>query len=151
MLQVSLPLRRDGTDGQAEVFWSLQPLGPNRADLTDEDLQPISGSVIFLSGQSDASINFTIMADDIPEVNETLLLTLDRYEFTQRQVTAKKHRTCAFLWQESCIKIIYLSHSFLYRDECVWFGSSGSLCSDENGGSLSPSRSSPAGWRLCAL
>lgn len=91
MVQVSLPLRRDGTDGQAEVFWSLQPLGPNRADLTDEDLQPISGSVIFLSGQSDASINFTVMADDIPEVNETLLLTLDRYEFTQRQVTAKKN------------------------------------------------------------
>lgn len=87
MLQVSLPLRRDGTDGQAEVFWSLQPLGPNRADLTDEDLQPLSGSVIFLSGQSNASINFTVMADDIPEVNETLLLTLDRYEFTQRQVT----------------------------------------------------------------
>lgn len=88
MLQVSLPLRRDGTDGQAEVFWSLQPLGPNRADLTDEDLQPVSGSVIFLSGQSDASINFTVMADDIPEVNETLLLTLDRYEFIRRQVSA---------------------------------------------------------------
>ncbi|XP_029685938.1 LOW QUALITY PROTEIN: adhesion G-protein coupled receptor V1 [Takifugu rubripes] len=75
---VNLPLRRDGTDGQAEVFWSLQPLGANRADITDEDLQPVSGSVIFLSGQSDASINFTVMADDIPEVNETLLLTLDR-------------------------------------------------------------------------
>lgn len=88
MLQVSLPLRRDGTDGQAEVFWSLQPLGPNRADLTDQDVQPVSGSVVFLSGQSDASINFTIMADDIPEVNETLLLTLDRYEFIQRLVAA---------------------------------------------------------------
>uniref|UniRef100_A0A3Q3GBS3 Adhesion G-protein coupled receptor V1 n=1 Tax=Labrus bergylta TaxID=56723 RepID=A0A3Q3GBS3_9LABR len=63
---VSIPLRRDGTDGQAEVFWSLQPTGP------------LNGSVIFLSGQSDAFINFTILADDIPEVNETLLLTLDR-------------------------------------------------------------------------
>ncbi|XP_042344940.1 adhesion G-protein coupled receptor V1 [Plectropomus leopardus] len=75
---VSLPLRRDGTDGQAEVFWSLQPIGDNRADITIKDLDPLSGSVVFLSGQSDASINFTIMADDIPEVNETLLLTLDR-------------------------------------------------------------------------
>uniref|UniRef100_UPI0037E7935A adhesion G-protein coupled receptor V1 n=1 Tax=Semicossyphus pulcher TaxID=241346 RepID=UPI0037E7935A len=75
---VSLPLRRDGTDGQAEVFWSLQPIGANREDITTKDLQPLNGSVIFLSGQSDASINFTIMADDIPEVNETLLLTLDR-------------------------------------------------------------------------
>ncbi|XP_044053980.1 adhesion G-protein coupled receptor V1 isoform X2 [Siniperca chuatsi] len=75
---VSLPLRRDGTDGQAVVFWSLQPIGANRVDITAKDLQPLSGSVVFLSGQSDASINFTIMADNIPEVNETLLLTLDR-------------------------------------------------------------------------
>lgn len=76
--QVSLPLRRDGTDGRAEVFWSLQPIGANRADVTADDLQPLSGSVVFLSGQSDASINLTVIADDIPEVNETLLLTLDR-------------------------------------------------------------------------
>ncbi|XP_070760191.1 adhesion G-protein coupled receptor V1 [Enoplosus armatus] len=75
---VSLPLRRDGTDGQAVVFWSLQPVGDNRVDITAKDLQPLNGSVVFLSGQSDASINFTIMADNIPEVNETLLLTLDR-------------------------------------------------------------------------
>lgn len=88
LLQVNLPLRRDGTDGQAEVFWSLQPLGLNGADITDEDLRPVSGSVIFLSGQSDASINFTVMADDIPEVNETLLLTLDRYEYTGKQQTS---------------------------------------------------------------
>lgn len=79
VLQVSIPLRRDGTDGQAEVFWSLQPTGTSQEDITAEDLTPLSGSEIFLSGQSDASINVTIMADDIPEVNETLLLTLDRY------------------------------------------------------------------------
>uniref|UniRef100_A0A669EYL3 Adhesion G-protein coupled receptor V1 n=1 Tax=Oreochromis niloticus TaxID=8128 RepID=A0A669EYL3_ORENI len=75
---VSLPLRRDGTDGRAEVFWSLKPTGANRGDVTANDLNPFGGSVIFLSGQSDASINFTILADNIPEVNETLLLTLDR-------------------------------------------------------------------------
>lgn len=85
MLQVSLALRRDGTDGLAEVFWSLQPVGANRVDITDKDLEPLSGSVVFLSGQSDASINFTVMADNIPEVNETLLLTLDRYGFIQLQ------------------------------------------------------------------
>ncbi|KAK2837424.1 hypothetical protein Q5P01_014636 [Channa striata] len=75
---VSLPLRRDGTDGQAVVFWSLQPFGANQEDVTASDLKPLSGSVVFYSGQSDASINFTVMADNIPEVNETLLLTLDR-------------------------------------------------------------------------
>ncbi|KAI3372466.1 hypothetical protein L3Q82_022949 [Scortum barcoo] len=77
---VSLPLRRDGTDGQAKVFWSLQPVGANREDITAQDLAPLSGSVVFLSGQSDTSINFTVMADNIPEVNETLLLILDRVE-----------------------------------------------------------------------
>ena len=78
MVQVSLPLRRDGTDGQAVVFWSLQPTGANRGDVTAGDLKPFNGSVVFLSGQSDAFISLTVMADSIPEVNETLLLTLDR-------------------------------------------------------------------------
>uniref|UniRef100_A0A8C8H2B1 Calx-beta domain-containing protein n=1 Tax=Oncorhynchus tshawytscha TaxID=74940 RepID=A0A8C8H2B1_ONCTS len=75
---VTLSLRRDGTDGQAVVFWSLRPIGDNQADVTPDDLKPLSGSVVFLTGQSDAVINITIMADNIPEVNETLLLTLDR-------------------------------------------------------------------------
>lgn len=78
MLQVSLPLRRDGTDGQAVVFWSLKPIGGNREDVTPDDLEPLNGTVAFMSGQSDAFINLTIMADSTPEVNETLLLTLDR-------------------------------------------------------------------------
>lgn len=76
---MTLPLRRDGTDGKAEVSWSLHPIGANSKDVTDSDLKPFGGTVVFLSGQSDASINFTVFADDIPEVNETLLLTLDRY------------------------------------------------------------------------
>ncbi|XP_059910296.1 adhesion G-protein coupled receptor V1 [Gadus macrocephalus] len=75
---VSLPLRRDGTDGRAEVFWSLRPVGAGRGDITADDLRPFRGSVVFLSGQSDTFINFTVMADDVPEVNETLLLSLDR-------------------------------------------------------------------------
>ncbi|KAJ8414918.1 hypothetical protein AAFF_G00024410 [Aldrovandia affinis] len=75
---ISLSLRRDGTDGQAVVFWSLRPIGFNRDDVTLDDLGPFSGSVTFLSGQSNASINITIEADTIPEINETVLLTLDR-------------------------------------------------------------------------
>lgn len=47
--------------------------------ITDKDLEPLTGSVVFLSGQSDASINFTVMADNIPEINETFILNLDRY------------------------------------------------------------------------
>ncbi|XP_049326601.1 adhesion G-protein coupled receptor V1 isoform X2 [Astyanax mexicanus] len=77
---IILPLRRDGTDGQAVVFWSVRPVGENRADVTKDDLSQFSGSVMFLTGQSEANISITIMADNVPEINETVLLTLDRVE-----------------------------------------------------------------------
>ncbi|XP_063151499.1 adhesion G-protein coupled receptor V1 [Candoia aspera] len=73
----SIPLHRDGTDGQATVFWSLTPTGINPKAVTIDDIWPFSGSVLFLSGQSDTAINITIHADDIPEMNETLTLSLD--------------------------------------------------------------------------
>ncbi|XP_039423367.1 adhesion G-protein coupled receptor V1 isoform X13 [Corvus cornix cornix] len=82
---VSIALHRDGTDGQATVFWSLKPSGPNHKAITQDDISPFNGSVVFLSGQSDTTINITIKADDIPEMNETVLLTLDRVE-TERFV-----------------------------------------------------------------
>ncbi|XP_035385851.1 adhesion G-protein coupled receptor V1 [Electrophorus electricus] len=75
---IILPLRRDGTDGQATVFWSVRTTGENSGDITRDDLSPFSGSVTFLSGQSEANISITIMADSIPEINETVLLILDR-------------------------------------------------------------------------
>ncbi|NWT12625.1 GPR98 protein, partial [Vireo altiloquus] len=93
---VSIALHRDGTDGQATVFWSLKPSGPNHKAVTEDDISPFNGSVVFLSGQSDTTINITIKADDIPEMNETVLLTLDRvsvenqilkYGYTAREIT----------------------------------------------------------------
>ncbi|XP_074063616.1 adhesion G-protein coupled receptor V1-like isoform X2 [Macrotis lagotis] len=82
---VSIPLHRDGTDGQATVFWSLKPSGFNSKSVTLDDIGPFNGSVVFLSGQSDTMINITIKADDIPEMNETVTLSLDRVE-TERFV-----------------------------------------------------------------
>ncbi|XP_032297180.1 adhesion G-protein coupled receptor V1 isoform X2 [Coturnix japonica] len=83
--EVSIALHRDGTDGQATVFWSLKPSGVNQKAVTHDDISPFNGSVVFLSGQSDTQINITVKADDIPEMNETVLLTLDRVE-TERFV-----------------------------------------------------------------
>ncbi|NXI47503.1 GPR98 protein, partial [Galbula dea] len=92
---VSVALHRDGTDGQATVFWSLKPFGLNQKAVTQDDLSPFNGSVVFLSGESDTAINITVKADDIPEMNETVLLTLDRvsvenqilkYGFTTREM-----------------------------------------------------------------
>lgn len=76
--KVYIPLHRDGTDGQATIFWSLKPSGFNSKAVTLEDIGPFNGSVVFLSGQSDTTINITVKADDIPEMNETVTLSLDR-------------------------------------------------------------------------
>uniref|UniRef100_A0A096MK89 Adhesion G-protein coupled receptor V1 n=1 Tax=Rattus norvegicus TaxID=10116 RepID=A0A096MK89_RAT len=75
---VSIPLHRDGTDGQATVYWSLRPSGFNSKAVTVDDTGPFNGSVVFLSGQSDTSINITVKGDDTPELNETVTLSLDR-------------------------------------------------------------------------
>ncbi|XP_004678196.1 PREDICTED: G-protein coupled receptor 98 [Condylura cristata] len=75
---VYIPLHRDGTDGQATVYWSLKASGFNSKAVTLDDIGPFNGSVVFLSGQSDTTINITVKADDIPEMNETVTLSLDR-------------------------------------------------------------------------
>lgn len=73
-----IPLHRDGTDGQATVYWSLKPSGFNSKGVNKEDICPFSGSVLFLSGQSDTTINITVKGDDIPEMDEMVTLSLDR-------------------------------------------------------------------------
>ncbi|XP_039111424.1 adhesion G-protein coupled receptor V1 [Hyaena hyaena] len=75
---VYIPLHRDGTDGQATVYWSLKPSGFHSKSVTLDDIGPFNGSVVFLSGQSDTTINITVKADDTPEMNETVTLSLDR-------------------------------------------------------------------------
>nr|XP_031304026.1 adhesion G-protein coupled receptor V1 [Camelus dromedarius] len=75
---VCIPLHRDGTDGQATVHWSLKPSGFNSKAVTLDDIGPFNGSVVLLSGQSNTTINITVKADDIPEMNETVTLSLDR-------------------------------------------------------------------------
>ncbi|XP_067885769.1 adhesion G-protein coupled receptor V1 [Heterodontus francisci] len=76
--QIYIALQRDGTDGSAEVYWHLKPTGVNHHNITSDDLSPVNGSVTFLSGQSSATINITIKSDDLPEINETLIISLDR-------------------------------------------------------------------------
>ncbi|XP_058512174.1 adhesion G-protein coupled receptor V1 [Ochotona princeps] len=77
---VHIPLHRDGTDGQATVYWSLKPSGFNSKGVNKDDIGPFSGSVLFLSGQSDTTINITVKGDDIPEMDEMVTLSLDRVD-----------------------------------------------------------------------
>ncbi|XP_045141134.1 adhesion G-protein coupled receptor V1 [Echinops telfairi] len=87
---IYIPLHRDGTDGQATVYWSLKPSGFNSKAVTLDDIGPFNGSVVFLSGQSDTTINITVKADDIPEMNETVTLSLDRVS-VENQVLKSGH------------------------------------------------------------
>ncbi|KAF1420925.1 G-protein coupled receptor 98, partial [Spheniscus magellanicus] len=97
---ISIALHRDGTDGQATVFWSLKPSGVNLKAVTHDDISPFNGSVVFLSGQSDTTINITIKADDIPEMNETVLLTLDRVS-VENQILKYGFTTCEIIILEN--------------------------------------------------
>ncbi|XP_075449203.1 adhesion G-protein coupled receptor V1 isoform X3 [Ascaphus truei] len=90
---VSIALHRDGTGGEVVVFWSLKPSGLNAISITPSDLSPFSGSVKFLSGQSDTAINITIKADDIPEVNETVIISLDRVS-VENQILKSGFTSC---------------------------------------------------------
>ncbi|XP_018414734.1 PREDICTED: G-protein coupled receptor 98, partial [Nanorana parkeri] len=90
---VSIALHRDGTGEDAIVYWSLKPSGSNANDITFDDLSPFNGSVIFLSGQSDTVINITIKADDIPELNETVIISLDRVS-AENQVIKSGFTSC---------------------------------------------------------
>uniref|UniRef100_A0A8C7EBG5 Adhesion G-protein coupled receptor V1 n=1 Tax=Nothoprocta perdicaria TaxID=30464 RepID=A0A8C7EBG5_NOTPE len=98
--EVSIALHRDGTDGQATVFWSLKPSGLNQKAVTHDDISPFNGSVVFLPGQSDTTINITIKADDIPEMNETVLLTLDRAS-VENQILKSGFTSCEIIILEN--------------------------------------------------
>ncbi|XP_059825311.1 adhesion G-protein coupled receptor V1 [Hypanus sabinus] len=76
--QIYIALLRDGTDSSAEVFWHLEPTGVNRDSIGVDDLSPFNGSVLFSSGQSNVTINITVKSDDLPELNETVIISLDR-------------------------------------------------------------------------
>ncbi|XP_068103893.1 adhesion G-protein coupled receptor V1 [Hyperolius riggenbachi] len=91
---VSIALHRDGTGEDAVVYWSLKPTGPNAKDITLGDLSPFNGSVTFRSGQSDTVINVTIKADDIPELNETVIISLERVS-AENQVIKSGFTSCA--------------------------------------------------------
>ncbi|XP_053330924.1 adhesion G-protein coupled receptor V1 [Spea bombifrons] len=90
---VSIALHRDGTGGDAVVYWSLKPSGMNANAITLDDLGPFNGSVKFFSGQSNTSINITIKADEIPEINETVVISLDRVN-VENQILKSGFTSC---------------------------------------------------------
>ena len=71
----SLPLARTGsTVGTASVLFTVTRAGGGASP--GEDVTPTNGSVRFVSGQAQASLELQILADSEPELNETFTVTL---------------------------------------------------------------------------
>ncbi len=61
--QVILSIVRDGgTIGVSQVYWNITN--------TNNDLQPLEGTVMFLSGDSVKTITISSVPDEIPELEE---------------------------------------------------------------------------------
>ena len=61
-------LREQGNYGEVIVMWNSTGNISGRPG--DNDVYPTSGEIVFMAGESKKTINLTILADDLPEVNE---------------------------------------------------------------------------------
>ncbi|KAI8777860.1 G-protein coupled receptor 98, partial [Biomphalaria glabrata] len=75
VLQVGLLVSREGLSGRAVVSWSL-----SGTDVTSDDVSAFQGTVVLESGMSSVMLNIGIKADDIPELDEFIMVRLDSIE-----------------------------------------------------------------------
>ena len=85
ILQILVVLVRQGTNGAATVHWALSGSGSSADDITQADITPWQGSVAMASGQSRANILLEVLADDTPETDEEVTLTLTQVEPVETQ------------------------------------------------------------------
>ncbi|GFR60104.1 G-protein coupled receptor 98 [Elysia marginata] len=77
---VGLLVSREGLSGRAVVRWSV-----SGNDVTADDVQDLSGTVVLETGMSEVLINIGIKADDIPELTESVVVNLDSIEPSNTQ------------------------------------------------------------------
>lgn len=63
-------LREQGNYGEVIVAWNSSGNTSQTGSHAGDDVFPFSGEVVFMAGETRKTINLTIAADDIPEVNE---------------------------------------------------------------------------------
>ncbi|CAK8694047.1 unnamed protein product [Clavelina lepadiformis] len=74
--QLVFPITRQfGSTGLLNVTWSISPIN-QAVGASNDDVTNVIGSVLVHDGQIDAEILVTISADQLPELEETFLLTL---------------------------------------------------------------------------
>ncbi|XP_077988560.1 adhesion G-protein coupled receptor V1-like [Glandiceps talaboti] len=79
-LVVTLPLSREGTSGDATVYWQSIGVGPFASYVTSDDVRPLNGSIYFPSGISGTTLTIVILSDNVAETDETLLISLVNVE-----------------------------------------------------------------------
>ena len=63
-------LREQGNYGEVIVGWNSTGNTSANGRHGDNDVYPASGVIVFMEGEARKTINLTIVADDVPEVNE---------------------------------------------------------------------------------
>ena len=63
-------LRKQGNYGEVIVAWNSSGNASASGRNGDYDVYPFSGEIVFMQGETRKTINLTIIADNIPEVNE---------------------------------------------------------------------------------
>lgn len=63
-------LREQGNYGEVIVAWNSSGNASANGRHGDRDVYPSSGEIVFLEGETRKTINLTIIADNIPEVNK---------------------------------------------------------------------------------
>ena len=59
-------LREKGTIGPATVYWSVAPISEGE----ELDVQPSEDMIVFSSDETSKTIELSISADDVPELQE---------------------------------------------------------------------------------
>lgn len=78
-------LREQGSYGKVIVAWNKTDNVSGSGRHGDNDVYPASGEIVFLEGETKKTINLTIVADDIPEVNEVFEVRLVRRTVKRRR------------------------------------------------------------------
>ena len=68
-------MTRTGSFGVATVTWTISPVA-NSVGASVLDLGVTAGQVVIPNGANNGSFLFTLVADDVPEVDEEFLVTL---------------------------------------------------------------------------
>ncbi|KAL8615956.1 hypothetical protein ACOMHN_034632 [Nucella lapillus] len=76
-LEVPLLIIREGMSGTAVITWSIVGIGTSANTVDDKDVTAKSGTIRIESGSSTVELVVKIRADDIPEIDETMVVRLN--------------------------------------------------------------------------